>query len=151
MESDQKLIEEILQCKKICVVGVSRKNKFGNVIFEHLKKEGYVVTAVNPLLESFMGDKCYPNLESIPEKPEMAILAIKLSNTKKVLEECLKIGLNRVFLVNGSYNKEILQYCKDNKIRAVYKSCPFLHFQSPGFHKFHKKINSFFSIKPRTI
>jgi predicted CoA-binding protein len=151
MNYDKKLVEELSQYKKICVVGVSRKRKFGNEIYYHLKQVGYIVTAVNPNMSEIGVDKCYPNLESIPDKPELVLIAVKSSSTIKILEECSKLNINRVFLVRMSYNNEVIEFCKKNNIRAVYGSCPFMHFNTSGFHKFHRLINRIFSIKPKTV
>jgi predicted CoA-binding protein len=51
------------------VAGVSRDKSHhpvGNLIYDRLKKTGHDVFAVNPHMETFEGDHCYPDLQSIP-------------------------------------------------------------------------------------
>jgi predicted CoA-binding protein len=151
MATDELLLKEVLQAKRICVAGISRKRKFGNDIYVHLKNNGYNVIPVNANLKEFHGDKCYSNLSEITEKPDLVILTVKASSSIDILNDCIKNGVNKVLLVNGSYNKDVLEFCQKNNIHAVYKTCPFLLFNNFGFHKIHKTINSIFSIQPKTV
>jgi len=62
-------VDDFLAQKRIAVAGVSRHNNHhlvGNLIYHRLKKSGHDVFAVNPNLQTFEGDCCYPNLQSIP-------------------------------------------------------------------------------------
>ena len=73
----KKLVEDFIAQKNIAVVGVSRKkSKFGNYIYRELKKKDYRVFAVNPKLEFTEGDKCYPDLSSIPEKLDGVVINV---------------------------------------------------------------------------
>jgi predicted CoA-binding protein len=74
------LVKDFLAQKKIAVVGVSDKRETGcNAAYHRFKEAGYTVSAVNPRLTTFHGDPCYPNLNSIPEKPDAVFI---LANPK---------------------------------------------------------------------
>ena len=65
------MVQDFLAQKKIAVVGVSDKRETGcNLAYNKFKENGYQVFPVNPRLSEFEGDPCYPDLKSIPEKPD---------------------------------------------------------------------------------
>jgi predicted CoA-binding protein len=67
MAEIDRLVEDFLAQKRIAVAGVSDQRQTGcNLVYRNLKKAGYEVAAVNPPLEQFEGDPCYPDLRSIP-------------------------------------------------------------------------------------
>ena len=69
------LVKDFLAQKKIAVVGVSDKRDTGcNEAYKRFKNAGYTVSAVNPRITTFKGDPCYPDLKSIPEKPEAVFI-----------------------------------------------------------------------------
>lgn len=74
------MVQDFLAQKKIAVVGVSDKRDTGcNLGYKKFKENGYQVFAVNPRIDSFEGDKCYPDLKSIPEKVDAVFI---LANPK---------------------------------------------------------------------
>jgi predicted CoA-binding protein len=75
MSKIDSLVHDFLAQKKIAVVGVSDKRETGcNLGYRKFKGAGYAVYAVNPRLTTFDGDPCYPDLRSIPEKPEAVFI-----------------------------------------------------------------------------
>src|ERR1051326_9636792 len=62
-------VNDFLAQKRIAIAGVSRTHSHhtaGNLIYQRLKKTGHDVFAVNPHMQTFDGDRCYPVLQSIP-------------------------------------------------------------------------------------
>jgi hypothetical protein len=62
-------VHDFLAQKRIAVAGVSRDNSHhpaGNLIYRRLKETGHDVFPVNPHLQTFEGDRCYPDVPSIP-------------------------------------------------------------------------------------
>ena len=56
-------VHDFLAQKRIAVAGVSRNNSHhptGNLIYRRLKKTGHEVFPVNPHMQTFEGDRCYP-------------------------------------------------------------------------------------------
>ena len=71
MTTMKEAAKAFLSHERIAVVGVSRaQNKAANLIYRKLRTEGYKVFAVNPNTKTVEGDICYPDLKTIPEKPE---------------------------------------------------------------------------------
>ncbi|MBU4180045.1 MAG: CoA-binding protein, partial [Actinobacteria bacterium] len=69
---DDEIIGSFLESNVYAVIGVSPDmSKYGYKVYEDLKNGGYTVYAVNPGYDSIYGEKCYPDLKSLPEKPDV--------------------------------------------------------------------------------
>ncbi|MCZ7615010.1 MAG: CoA-binding protein [Ignavibacteriaceae bacterium] len=100
--TSKKIVEEFLIQKKIAVVGVSRtKTKFGNAIYKELKQKGYDVFPVNPNLQTFEGDVCYPDLLSIPDRTDAVVINVPPVQAEKVIREANQAGIKK-----SGYNKD---------------------------------------------
>ena len=72
-------VHDFLAQKRIAVAGVSRDNRHhpaGNLIYRRLKKTGHDVFPVNPHMQTFEGDRCYPDLKSIPGGVDGVVIMI---------------------------------------------------------------------------
>ena len=140
--NSKKAVEEFLAQKKIAVVGVSRKKaKFGNAIYRELKQKGYNVFPVNPNMQTFEGDACYPGLLSIPEKVDAVIVNVPPVQTEKVVKEATQAGINKVWLQQGSQSDTAVKYCEENGIDCVSNECILMFAQPSAFiHRAHKWV-----------
>ena len=68
MSADAVQRKDVLDnAKVIAVVGLSNDpTRASNRIGRYLQQQGYQVVPVNPNLTEVLGEKCYPDLQSIP-------------------------------------------------------------------------------------
>jgi hypothetical protein len=131
------LVQDFLAQEKIAVVGVSDQRETGcNLAYRKFKETGYNVSAVNPRLTSFEGDPCYPDLKSIPEKPEAVFILTNPKITEEVVQQCVDLGIQRVWMhcLMGtkpglaasmtSVSQDAVQVCRENGIEVIPGSCP---------------------------
>ena len=142
------LVQDFLAQKKIAVVGVSDKRETGcNLGYRKFKEAGYTVYAVNPRLSTFEGDPCYPDLKSIPEKPDAVFILTNPKVTEQVVQQCVECGIKHVWMhcMMGtkpglaenmtSVSQEAAQMCREHGIAVIPGSCP-NQFLNPDFgHK----------------
>jgi len=108
----------------MAVVGVSaNKEKWGYKIYKGLKSSGYKVYAINPKYNEIEGEKCYPNLKSLPEKPELVITVVPPKVTEKIVEECKELGIRRVWMQPGSESEKAIKFCEEHGINVTYNAC----------------------------
>ena len=140
--NSKKLVEEFLMQKKIAVVGVSRKKtKFGNAIYKELKQKDYKVFPVNPNMQTFEGDICYPDLLSLPEKVDAVVINVPPVQTEKVVREAKEAGINKVWLQQGSQSEDAVKFCEENGIDCVSNECILMFAQPTAFiHRAHRWI-----------
>ena len=93
------LVKDFLSVKSVAVVGVSDQRDTGcNAAYARFRDAGYKVWPVNPRLEEFEGQRCYPDLTSIPEKPEGVFILTNPSVTDQIVDECVALGVERVWM-----------------------------------------------------
>ncbi|MCP4632545.1 MAG: CoA-binding protein [candidate division Zixibacteria bacterium] len=134
----------LLKDKRYAVFGVSlKKKRMGNIILEHLEKSGYSGFGINP---SAAGDaNVYPDLESLPGKPESAVVAVSPQNARGAIDDCIKFGIKDIWMQLGSNDKDIDNYIKEKQLKAFSGRCLLLYLKSAGFpHSFHRGILKFF-------
>jgi len=128
-------IEDFLAQKRIAVVGVSRDNAHhptGNLIYRRLRKTGYTVFPVNPHMESFEGDRCYPDVLSIPDGVDGVVIVTRPDVTQQVVRDCQRAGVRRVwmhqsFSAGTSVSPEGAEYCRQHGIEVIGGACPMMY------------------------
>jgi len=122
---DEELIRAFLNKKNIfAVVGASRDpQKYGYQVYKDLKNAGYEVYAVNPNAEEILGDKCYPNLENLPVKPDVVDVVVPPKVTEDVVKICEKLGITKVWMQPGSESEKAIKFCEENGINLVHGVC----------------------------
>lgn len=126
-------IQKFSELKNIAVAGVSRnpKGETGNIIYKKFKDSGYNVFAVNPNAVEVEGDKCYPNLQSIPSPVDAVVINTSPKATMDVLKDCKETGIKYAWIHssigNGSYNDEAEKYSEENGIELIPRGCPMMY------------------------
>lgn len=115
------MVEEMMLEKKVwAVVGANEEpSKYGNMIFKKLLLRGYRVYPVNPKYEIIEGHKCYKDLESLPERPEVLDMVVSPKRGKPVLEEAAKLGIKYIWFQPGTYDDDLLKFAAEKGLIAV--------------------------------
>lgn len=123
MSENTNIKEAMLEKKIWAVIGANdNPDKFGNIIYRRLKAEGYVTYPVNPLYDEIEGDKCYPDLKSLPQKPEVLDMVVSPKRGKAFIEEAAELGIKYIWLQPGTYDQVLLALIKDKQLTAI-QSC----------------------------
>jgi len=122
---DEKIIREFLNKKNVfAVVGASRDpKKYGHQVYRDLRNAGYRVYPVNPNAKEILGDKCYPSLDSLPVKPDVADLVVPPKITEQVVKTCKKLGIKKVWMQPGSESEAAINFCEKNGIAVIHGVC----------------------------
>ena len=153
MEKIDNLVKDFLAQKKIAGVGVSDKRETGcNLAYTKFKENGYQVFAVNPRISTFNGDACYPDLKSLPEKPDAVFLLTNPKVTDQIIQQCVDLGIKHVWmhcmmgtkpgLASGmtSVSQSAVEMCEANGIEVIPGSCPNQYLNPDGGHKFMRGL-----------
>ena len=145
MATLDELVQDFLAQKHIAVVGVSDKRETGcNAAYRKFKEAGYHVSAVNPRLTSYEGDPCYPDLMSIPQKPDAVFMLTSPKVTEEIVQQCQTLGVTRVWMhcmmgtkpglgeSTTSVSQVAVRMCQENGIAVIPGACP-NQFLKPDF------------------
>jgi predicted CoA-binding protein len=103
-----KQIAAILHSSRtIAVVGLSGKRyrpSYG--VSEYMQKAGYRIIPVNPNESQILGEKCYPDLESIPEAVDIVDIFRRSELVPEIVEAAIRIGAKVIWMQEGVVHEE---------------------------------------------
>ena len=157
MAKIDELVKDFLVQKKIAVVGVSDKRETGcNMAYKKFRASGYQVYAVNPRITEFEGDPCYPDLKSLPKKPEAVFILANPKVTDQIVQQCVDLGVKHVWMHcmmgtksglgagTSSVSPEAVRMCRENGIAVIPGSCPNQFIQPDPGHGMMRGLWRFF-------
>ncbi len=120
----ENLIEEFINQRVWAIVGASMDPvKYGNQIFRDLREAGYTIYGVNPRGGEIEGQKLYPTLSDLPEKPAVVDIVVPPAVTEEIVRQCAQLGLKRVWLQPGSESEAAIRSCQEQGIKVVHDTC----------------------------
>jgi len=124
MNDDQMMEEILVSAKTIASVGLSgNEEKVSHWVGVYLQGEGYRVIPVNPMVDKILGEKSYPDLESIPEKIDVVQVFRRSEDVPPVVESAIKIGAKVVWMQEGIVNEEAAQMAREAGLQVVMDAC----------------------------
>jgi uncharacterized protein len=134
-------VDDFLGQKRIAVAGVSRNNSnhpAANLIYHRLKSTGHDVFAVNPRMQTFEGDRCYPDLQSIPGGVDGVVVITRPEVTERIVRDCNDAGVRRVWMhqslgKGSSVSPEAVEYCRQHEISVIAGACPMMYGDNVDF------------------
>ena len=133
MNDDQ--IRNLLKtAKNIAVVGLSAdpgKASYG--VARYLRDQGYRIIPVNPTIEAWLGEKAYPNLDSVPEPIDVVDVFRPSKAVPEIVEAAIRVGAKAVWLQEGIVHAEATQRAESAGLTAVQNRCMMKeHFRLVG-------------------
>lgn len=108
----------------IAVVGATdNATKYGSVIYRDLKRKGYTVFPVNLNRAEVDGDRAYPTLDELPEKPTIVNIVVPPKVTLRILRQCLELGLDNIWLQPGAESPESLAFLQEHGFNYLANAC----------------------------
>ena len=150
-------MDYFFKARSVAVVGASSTpGKIGHEIFRSLSQYGFKgkVYPVNPKAKEILNIKCYPNILEIPEKIDLAVIALPSKFIPKLIEECGQKDVKACVIVSGGFkelggdNKKIeedtVKTAKKYGIRIIGPNCI-------GIFDSETKIDTFFQSHERML
>ena len=110
--------------KTVAVVGISTKeDSSSQKVAKYLQEHGFRVFAVNPNCEEVLGEKCYPDLKSIPGHVDVVDIFRKSDAIAAIVEEAVGIGAGTVWMQLGLEHEEAAQMARHAGLNVVMNRC----------------------------
>jgi acyl-CoA synthetase (NDP forming) len=144
----------LFEPKTMAVIGVSLSNDMhpANVIYykNHLRYPVNVYP-VNPQAGDLQGEKVYARLEDIPEKVDLAVIAVRAEQVPGVLEECIAAGAGGAAVISGGFAESGRKDLQDRLV-AIAKETgfPFVGPNCLGLYS-PKYVDTFFLPNERVV
>jgi acetyl coenzyme A synthetase (ADP forming)-like protein len=101
-------LESFFNPKSVAIVGASRqKGKVGYEILVNMLHGGYTgkIFPINPNADSIEGLKCFPDLKSIGQTPDLVIIIVPAKLVSAVMEECAKVRVRSVIIITAGFKE----------------------------------------------
>jgi predicted CoA-binding protein len=150
MQKIKDAASDFLTNRRIAVTGVSRdpKNHGSNVVYQRLRDRGYDVFAVNPNTDEVEGDRCYPDVRSIPGGVDAVVIGTKPERAEGTMRECAEIGIKHVWMHRGpgggSVSPAATDYGRRHGITVIDGGCPCMF--DPTADLGHKAMRAIFTL-----
>ena len=120
------LIDEILTTSwTIAVVGLSDDpNRDSHRVASYLKRAGYRIIPVNPTIDEVLGERCYPDLISIPESVDMVDIFRRSDRVAPVVEEAIRKSAKYIWMQDGVVDENAAELARAAGISVVMDNCP---------------------------
>ncbi len=101
-------LDELFRPKSVAVVGASnRPGRVGTSLFRNLLSAGFqgVAYPVNPSWKSVSGVRCYPDLRSLPEPPELGIVIVPAARVVATIDELGEAGCRGAVVISAGFRE----------------------------------------------
>ena len=119
------LIREILlSARTIAVVGLSGKRyrpSYG--VSEYLQKAGYRIIPVNPRETEVLGEKAYPDLDSVPEPIDIVDIFRRSEFVPDIVEAAIRKGAKVIWMQEGVVHEAAARRAEEAGLTVVMDRC----------------------------
>ena len=101
-------LEKFFTPKSVAIVGAStKKTKVGYEILENMIEAGFPgkIFPVNHKADSVQGLKCYPDLPSIGEVPDLVVIVIPAPVVPGIIQQCGELGVKAVIIITAGFKE----------------------------------------------
>ncbi len=140
-------VNEFLAQKHIAVVGASDvKGSFAKTVYRELRSHGYDVVPVNPTATSVDGDRCFPDIASVPGVIDGALVMVNRDISASVVSDCATRGIKRVWLFKGiggpgAVSDDAVRIAREHDMSLVEGACPLMFLETPAWiHRVHRFV-----------
>jgi uncharacterized protein len=120
-----KRISEILHsARTIAVVGLSGKRyrpSYG--VAEYLKRAGYRIIPINPEETEVLGEKCYPDLDSVPDAIDVVDIFRRSEFVPDIVEAAIRKGAKAIWMQEGVVHEEAARRAEAAGIAVAMDRC----------------------------
>jgi uncharacterized protein len=124
-DTDIRTLRRILHdYKRVAMVGLSADwYRPSNFAAKYLLDRDFEVIPVNPKYDEILGQKCYPDLASIPTPVDIVDLFQRPDRIPPFVDQAIEIGARVVWMQLGIVNEEAAQKARDAGLEVVMDRC----------------------------
>jgi len=117
-------IREILELKKITVVGMSKhERKAAHFVPKYLSENNYEITPVNPNADEILGRKSYSNISHVMGEIDIVDVFRPSDQVLPIIREAIKKKPKIIWLQEGIHNEEAEDLARKAGIKVVFNRC----------------------------
>lgn len=112
--------EQLAGSRTVAVVGLSpNPSRPSHGVAEYLQHQGYRIIPVNPTVDEVLGEKCYPDLKSIPVPIDMVDIFRRPDQVPAIVEDAIAIKARYIWMQDGVVNEEAAERARAAGLSVV--------------------------------
>ena len=122
--SPEEICQLLRESHSVAVVGLSpnpARPSFN--VAKALQGFGHRILPVRPLVESVLGEKAYPDLESLPEVPDLVDVFRAAEHVPAIVDSCIRLGIRKLWLQDGVVHEAAALRAQQAGITVVMDRC----------------------------
>jgi acyl-CoA synthetase (NDP forming)/L-amino acid N-acyltransferase YncA len=123
-------LQPVFAPRSVAVIGASRRpGTVGRSVLDNLRTGGYqgVLYAVNPNARQVSGVPCFPDVASLPEAPDLALVAVPPPAVPDTAEACGARGVRGIVVftagLDTAASADLLAICRRHGMRLIGPNC----------------------------
>lgn len=129
-------LDELFRPTSVAVVGASnRPDKVGTILFRNILSAGFrgVAYPVNPSWKSVSGVRCYPDVRSLPEPPDLGVVIVPADHVVATVDELGRAGARGAVIISAGFREvgeagaaleaEVVARARDHGMSIVGPNC----------------------------
>ncbi len=122
--SSEEISRILHEVHSIAVVGLSpNQSRPSFRVAQALQGFGYRIIPVRPMVDEVLGEKAYPDLESLPELPDIVDVFRAAEFVPAIVDSCIRLGIKNLWLQDGIINEEAALRAQQAGITVVMNRC----------------------------
>jgi len=110
--------------RTVAVVGISvDEGRPSHRVARYLKEHGYRIIPVNPREKEVLGERCYPDLCSVPEQIEVVDVFRRPRFLPRVVAEAMYAGAKVVWMQEGIVHEAAARRAREAGMEVVMDRC----------------------------
>jgi predicted CoA-binding protein len=118
------IAELLTSARTIAVVGLSsRRARPSYSVSEYMQSAGYRIIPVNPQESEVLGEKAYPDLDSVPVPVDIVDVFRRPEYVPEIVEAAIRIGAKAVWMQEGVVHEEAAERARAAGLTVVMDRC----------------------------
>ncbi len=133
---ERQALDVIFAPKNIAVIGATEtQGTVGRTVLWNLISNpfGGAVFPVNPKRTSVLGVKAYPNVSSVPEAVDLAVITTPAASVPGIIKECVDMGVRGSIVISAGFKetgpagaeleRQIMEHARRGSMRIIGPNC----------------------------
>jgi acetyltransferase len=133
---EKQALDAIFSPKNVAVIGATEApGTVGRTVLWNLISSpfGGAVFPVNPKRPSVLGIKAYPNISSVPEQVDLAVITTPAATVPGIIAECVDRGVKGAIIISAGFKetgpagveleRQVMEHAKRGNMRIIGPNC----------------------------
>jgi len=120
----EQILKLLQNVRNVAMVGLSPEPSRPSFrVASGLRDLGYHIIPVRPMIDAVLGEKAFPDLESLPALPDIVDVFRAAEHVPAIVESCIRLGIKNLWLQEGVVHEAAAQRAREAGITVVMDRC----------------------------